>query len=341
MDERRFFAKRPDLLEQGWSKWSVDELTAAPAPLFAPCAVALGTFDGVHAGHRRILEDACALARDIGGVPIAFTFDRHPQETIAPQRAPQLLTSFDKRLELIRASGVFHTVVAEFDRRFAEVDAAEFLEAVVLGALGAKAVIVGYNFRFGRGAAGDASFLSRAARELGFQLLVVPPVQLGGEPVSSTRIRRMLEAGDVDAAASLLGRPYTLAGRVTTGDARGRALGFPTANLDPEPGVAIPGDGVYITEIRVRGDGAGNFRPGLTVIGRRPSFGVLERTIESFLLDFSGDLYGAGIEIDFLTRLRDVVKFETVDALKDQIAEDVTRARAYFAQTGGERSGSL
>ena len=316
-----------------WSKWSVDDFKAQRSPLFDRCVVALGTFDGVHVGHRRILEAACSLARETGGDAVAFTFDRHPQETLAPERAPALLSGFERRLELIQSAGVHHTVVAEFDHRFAAVEAGDFLDAVVLGALGARAVVVGYNFRFGRGASGDAAFLSRAARERGFRLEVAPPVEIGGEPVSSTRIRRELAGGDVAAAALLLGRPFSLSGRVKAGDARGRALGFPTANLEPEPRVAVPGDGVYITRVHIDGEETGAVRSALTVIGRRPSFGQLERAIESFLLDYSGDLYGARIEIEFLSRLRDVVKFDSAEALKRQIEDDVAKAREYFART--------
>ncbi len=312
----------------GWSLWTKDELQAVRAPLFSPSVVALGTFDGVHVGHRQILETACALARRLGGTALALTFDRHPQQTLAPQRAPSLLTSFEKRLELIQSSGVRHTVVAQFDQSFANVEASDFLDHVVLRALGASAVVVGYNFRFGRGAAGDAAYLSAAARRKGFQLSIVPPVEDDGAPVSSTRIRTMLAAGDVESAARLLGRAFLLTGRVIPGDARGRTLGYPTANLAPDQGMAVPADGVYVTEISIRG----RSHNGLTVIGSRPSFGLLERTVESFLLDFEGDLYDAEIEVAFLTRLRDVVKFDSVDALKEQIARDVSEAKAFFAR---------
>ena len=313
----------------GWSVRSYREFISA-VPLFARSVVALGTFDGVHVGHQRILKEACSLAEELGTTPVALTFDRHPHETLAPSRAPKLLSSFEGRIRKILEAGIAHAVAIRFDPECASVEAEDFLESALLGAMGAAGIVVGYNFRFGRGARGDTAFLAEASKAFGFALKVVPPVTREGEPVSSTRIRTRLEAGDVEQAATLLGRPFSLPGRIVAGDARGRTLGYPTANLDPDPKIAIPGDGVYLTEIAV--SASGGVYNGLTVIGSRPSFGTLSRAIESFLLDFEGDLYGAEVEIRFLKRLRDVVRFESKDALVEQIANDVAAARAFFAE---------
>jgi len=312
-----------------WSLWSSEELLAREAPLFDASAVALGTFDGVHLGHRRIFAEAAALAGARGWAAVAFTFDRHPAQVTAPERAPRLLTTFPRRLQLILGTGIGRAVVVRFDANFAQLPPEEFVRRILHGALGARAVVVGPDFRFGFRARGDVQLLERMASELGYSLHVVPPVTVDGEKVSSTSIRSRIARGDVEGAARLLGRPFSLEGTVVPGAARGRVLGYPTANLAVEADLAVPADGVYLTHTRDPEAGLGPL-PGLTVIGTRPSFGPGERSVETFLLDFQGDLYGRRLEIAFLARLREVIPFSGAESLVRQIEADVAQARAYF-----------
>jgi len=312
-----------------WSLWGGKELLERSTPLFDACAVALGTFDGVHIGHRQIFEQAVALARACGWPAVAFTFDRHPAATIAPSRRPPLLTTFQRRIALILEAGIAHVVVVRFDEEFSRVPAEEFARRILSRALGAKAVVVGRDFRFGSGARGDVGLLERMASDLGYTLRVVPPVTVGGEKVSSTAIRSFVAKGDVEMAARLLGRPYLLEGVVVHGEARGRTLGYPTANLAVSEELLVPAEGVYLTKAHDREAGLGPF-PGLTAIGTRPSFGPGARSIETHLLDYQGDLYGRRLSLEFCARLRDISAFEGAESLVRQIEVDVAQARAFF-----------
>lgn len=313
------------------STWQVRELLARGAPLFHASVVAVGVFDGVHVGHRRILSEARQLAAGAGWTPVALTFDRHPSAVLRPREQPRALSTFDERMRLLRDAGARHVVVLEFDEELAQYDPEAFLREVVGSALGARGVVVGRDFRFGRGAEGDAALLDRVAGLLGWKLCLVDAIKEGGERVSSTRVRRCLEEGEVEEARRLLGRAFTLEGVVVEGEKLGRKLGYPTANVALPAGLALPKDGVYLAAIHVEGEPA---RGGLAVIGTRPSVGGVSRTVEAHLLDFSGDLYGRRLRLEFLSRLRDVQKFDSLDALKAQIALDVAEARRRIAAGG-------
>lgn len=309
-------------------------LTAAPT---APAAVALGTFDGVHLGHAAILARTRDEARRRGLRSVAFTFDRHPLTVVAPKEPPpKLLTPLDERCRLMVATGIDEVWVARFDPAFAQVSPETFMERILAGALSARSVVVGYNYTFGHRAAGKPHLLLERGGELGFETLILPPVEVQGERVSSTRIRQWLSEGETGAAARMLGRPFALLGDVVHGDGRGRRIGAPTANLRPDPQAIVPTDGVYVCRLATLGP-AGEDRPvggGLCVIGTRPTFTAghgAERTIECFVLDFSGDLYDAKARVTFGARLRDVVRFADAEALKAQIGRDVAQARAALA----------
>jgi riboflavin kinase/FMN adenylyltransferase len=269
-----------------------------------PRAVALGTFDGVHLGHRRVLEAAVAA----GLTPTAVTFDPHPR--VALGYDVELLASPERRLELIESSGIEDTLVVDFDLEVAKLAPEEFADRF-LRAIGTEVVVAGTNFRFGRGRAGDLDLLAR----LGFDARPVPLV----EGVSSTRIRDLLRNGEVERAARLLGRPPEVSGMVVAGDARGGTLGFPTANIRPEPGVVVPGFGIYA-------GAAGSSRAAIS-IGTNPHYGGEERRVEAFLLDFEGDLYGQGLTIELWARLRNEQAFESEAELVEQIARDVEATR--------------
>ncbi len=270
-----------------------------------PRAVALGTFDGVHLGHQRVL----AAARAAGPTPTAVTFDPHPR--VALGYGVELLAPIERRLELLGEAGIEETLVVDFDAELAQLSPDAFAERV-LRPIGAEVVVAGSNFRFGRGRAGDLEQL----RGLGFDARAVPLV----EGVSSTRIRDLLRAGEVERAAGLLGRPAEVIGTVVAGDARGGTLGFPTANLRSEPGLLVPAYGIYA--------GAADGHRAATSIGINPHYGGGERRIEAFLLDFAGDLYGKRLTVELWERLRDEQVFESEDELVAQIARDVEATRA-------------
>jgi riboflavin kinase / FMN adenylyltransferase len=276
----------------------VDQLEAKPR------AVALGTFDGVHLGHRRVLDAALAA----GPTPTVVTFDPHPREALG--YGVELLVPLERRLELLAEAGIEETLVVDFDLELAQLPPEGFAERV-LRPLGTEVVVAGSNFRFGRGRAGDLGLLER----LGFDARPVPLV----DGVSSTRIRDLLRAGEVGRAAKLLGRPPEVAGTVVAGDARGGTLGFPTANLRPEPGVLVPGYGIYA--------GAADGHRAAISIGTNPHYGGDERRIEAFLLDFAGDLYGKRLTLELWQRLRDEQAFGSEAELVAQIDHDVEATR--------------
>jgi riboflavin kinase/FMN adenylyltransferase len=269
-----------------------------------PRAVAVGTFDGVHLGHRRVLDAVVAA----GLTPTVVTFDPHPR--LALGYGVELLAPLERRLDLIEAAGVEDALVVDFDLELAQLEAEAFAERV-LRPLGTEVVVAGANFRFGRGRAGDLALLER----LGFEARTVPLV----EGVSSTRIRDLLRAGEVERAARLLGRPAEVEGTVVAGDARGGTLGFPTANLRPDADLLVPGYGIYAGQ-------ADGHRAAIS-IGTNPHYGGGERRIEAFLLDFAGDLYGRRLVLELWERLRDEQAFDSEDALVAQIGRDVAATR--------------
>jgi len=296
-------------------------------PYPAPVA-ALGTFDGVHLGHRAIVERAASMARALGGTPMALTFDRHPADVIPGRPRVPLLTDLEERLELLVDAGARLCVVATFDAEFARLEPEQFIEDILVGTLGIRGAVCGNDFRFGRGAAGDAGLLRRWGEKLGFQVAVVEPVLRDGQRVSSSAIRDRLARGDVEGAAALLGRPYSLAGTVVPGRGQGRELGFPTANVAPDPRRLLPGDGVYIARALGAGLREGG-HPALAVVSTRPTFGVHPRSLEVHLLDFSGDLYGRRLRVVFHRFLRGIVAFSGLEALREQIGRDVAMAREH------------
>jgi riboflavin kinase/FMN adenylyltransferase len=287
-----------------------------------PSVVALGTFDGVHLGHRAILGVAVTRARAAGLQALACTFEQHPAEILNPARAPKSITTVDERLALIGETGVDGVVVLSFTPALAAVEPEAFVKDVLLGRLRAQEIVVGFNHRFGRGARGDARLLQEMAGRLGFQAHVVPPLTVEGVPVSSSEVRTALQRGDVVAAARFLGRPYSIGGTITSGHGRGRTIGFPTANLAPDRDLLIP-KGVYGCFAHVEGVA----HLAVVNVGVRPTFSETTLAIEAYLLDFTGDLYHRRMRLDFVLHLRDEMRFQSVDDLKAQIARDVAAAR--------------
>jgi riboflavin kinase/FMN adenylyltransferase len=291
-------------------------------PDAAPSVVALGVFDGIHLGHRAILGTAVTRGKARGARVVACTFDRHPMEVLQPARAPAPLTTLAERLDLIAETGVDLALVLAFTPELATVEPESFVKDVVVARLRAQEVVVGYNHTFGRGARGDAALLCAVGAPIGLLTHVVPPLLVDGVPVSSSEIRTALKAGDVGRAARYLGRPYAIGGTVTRGAGRGRTLGFPTANLDPERPLLVP-TGVYAC----RADVGGATHPAVVNVGVRPTFGDNALAIEAYLMDMVADLYDRPLRLHFVARLRGEQKFPSVDALQAQIASDVEAAR--------------
>jgi riboflavin kinase / FMN adenylyltransferase len=291
-------------------------------PDAAASVVALGVFDGVHRAHRAILDAAVARARAAGLVAVACTFDPHPAEVLAPGRAPAPIMSLGERLDLIAEADLDTTVVLAFSPALAALEPEAFVEEILLDRLHAREVVVGFNHRFGRGARGDTRLLEALSGRLGFTAHVVPPLVVNGVPVSSTAVRTVLQAGNVEEAARLLGHPYSVAGTVVRGTARGRTLGFPTANLQTERAVLVPA-GVYACRAQVDRDK----HRAVVNIGVRPTFEETIVTVEAHLLDFASDLYGRRVTLHFRRRLRNEVRFPSVEALRAQIARDIETAR--------------
>jgi riboflavin kinase/FMN adenylyltransferase len=294
----------------------------------------LGVFDGLHLGHQLIISRVVERARAIGAVPTVLTFDPHPRAVLHPESAPPLLQTFDQKVEAFSVLGVEQAIVVRFTPEFARVRAEEFLRDVVRERLQAREVYLGRGFAFGRGREGDIDLLRRVSGELGFFADEVPEVRLRGQRISSSRIRELLAEGRVNLARRMLGRPYGVEGRVVRGHERGRTIGFPTANLRPANRV-IPRGGVYVTATLI--DGA--WRRSVTNVGVRPTFEKeAEPSVETFVMDWSGDLYGDVVRVRFLHRLRDERRFSGVEELKQQIDADVARARKYFERAGVRRS---
>ena len=284
--------------------------------------VALGNFDGVHLGHRAVLARAVEEAGRRGGRVVAATFWPHPRSVIGRGEPPGLLTPLEaRRGELLRA-GAEEVRVIPFDEALSKKSPEEFVGDVLVGELGAEAVVVGENFRFGYKAAGDFGDLTRIMREHGGEAHAVE-VEGGDEGISSTRIRSLLLEGEVAEAGELLGRPYAVRGEVVVGDRRGRTIGFPTANVRPDPAVVVPARGVYACAVRVGED----VYAACTNVGVAPTFERGENRIEAHVLDFEGDLYGRVVEVLFIERIRGERRFGGVEELKEQIGRDVEEAR--------------
>ena len=303
---------------------------------FGPSVVAIGKFDGVHSGHRAVIDRARVAAAEAGARVVAVTFDRNPLSLLRPELCPEPLVSLDQKLGLLAGVGVDATLVLRFDADLARLSPREFVEHVLVDALGVVRVLVGDDFRFGSGGAGDPATLRELGSEFGFRTDVVGDVQGGDRRVSSTWVRELLAAGDVEGAARLLGRPHAVSGEVVHGLKRGRELGFPTANLQTDVAGYVPADGIYAGWLRDQGwpESQGGTHavtryPAAISVGTNPTFDdVPVRQVEAFVLDETDlNLYGRSVEVQFVARVRGMVAFEGVDALIAQMTDDVTEVR--------------
>jgi len=303
---------------------------AAPLPpLPRGSTVTVGSFDGVHLGHQAVLREIARRARAAGRASVLVTFDPHPLEIINPAAAPPLLTTGPERLEILAQSPLDYVVILRFDRHLAGLTPEEFVRHVLLERCQVRELVIGHDHGFGRGRSGDVETLRRLGGSLGFEVDVVAPVDYAGLPVSSSRIRRAITGGDLKSAGAMLGRPYGVVGRVGQGERRGRRLGVPTINLSElPPRKLLPPDGVYAVRVEWRGGEGG----GMMNQGPRPTFYDGRRVLEAHIFDFEGDLYGEWVRIEWIERLRDIERFESVDQLKRQLENDRSQALAVLRQ---------
>jgi riboflavin kinase/FMN adenylyltransferase len=302
------------------------------AEIQRPTVLTLGVFDGLHLGHQLIMRTVVERARAVDAVPTVITFDPHPRAVLHPESAPPLLQTLDQKVEGFGVLGIEQTIVVHFTPEFAQIRAEDFLREVVNERLHAKEIYLGKGFAFGHDREGNIELLRRVSQQLGFFADEVPEVRLRRQRVSSSRVRELLSEGKVNLARRLLGRPYGLEGLVERGDERGHRLGFPTANLHPKNRV-IPRNGVYVTGALIDGQ----WRRSVTNVGLRPTFGAdTEPSVETFVIDWAGDLYGDVVRVRFLHGLRDERKFGSIEELKAQIEHDVGRARSYFERAGSQ-----
>jgi riboflavin kinase/FMN adenylyltransferase len=294
-------------------------------PRGARPAVTLGNFDGVHIGHQAIMAKLKSRARDLSAPSVAVTFEPHPVSVLRPESAPSRIQTPEQKLETIAAQGIDHLIIIPFTIAFSRKGPEEFVREVVKGKLRAAELVLGTNFRFGHGRSGGMDTLRALGSRFGFKVLEVHPALVDGEMISSSRVRRVLTDGDAERAAAMLGRPYFVDGEVIQGDGRGRVIGFHTANLSLT-GTLLLDDGVYVTSARVDGKP----RPGMSHIGRRPTFGLDSRTVETHLFDFAEEIYGNWVRLYFHRRLRGTQTFEGPEALRHQLDSDRERAIEFF-----------
>ena len=303
---------------------SIDEIVA---PLHNP-VVTIGNFDGVHLGHREIFRKLKLAAKEIGGVSVVITFDPHPLKVVPSSRSVILINTIEEKINLIEASGVDYLIIISFDSAFSALTAVEFTERILVGRIGLKRLIIGYDYAFGKGREGDVSLLRRLGNKFSFEVEELAPISDGSINYSSTLIRKMIREGAVAAATHFLGRNYSIAGRVVHGADRGKTLGFPTANISTDKEL-IPADGVYAVKVKIDDslyDAACN-------IGFNPTFATETKSIEVFIFDLNADLYGKEIRIYFFDRLRDEKRFGSVDELVAAIAADVDSCRKILASS--------
>lgn len=290
----------------------------------------IGVFDGVHLGHQYLMAQLIKHAREQDLLSGVVTFRQHPQEVMSPKKRLPFLSDLTQRIKLLQNEGVDAIFVLSFTPELARLTARDFV-SLLKKHLRMRGLVIGHDFALGKNREGDEVALRQLGKEMGFSVAVVRAKLVNGEPVSSTAIRKALADGDMPRVHRLIGRNFGIGGSVVTGVGRGKELGFPTANLEVEPGQALPPDGVYATWAYINGQAY----PSMTNVGQRPTFGNNERTIEVYVLDYHKNLYGREMRIDLIDRVRDEKKFKSVEELKDQIAEDIKQGRAILSRHGG------
>ncbi len=304
-----------------------------PARVGGVC-MSVGVFDGVHRGHQLLLNHAARRAGELGIKSLALTFRAHPLTLLAPPYAPRFLTTPEQKIRLIEQCGADLCMMVDFTAEFAGITAQRFLEEIVLEGCRARSITCGPDFRFGHKGVGDVKLLRAFCGARDIELDVLETLSDDRAPVRSTRVRQSIQDGRLDLTVRLLGRPYSVTGLVIKGDARGQTIGFPTANLDPPVNQLIPGDGVYAVRVVLDEEGPGGHYDGMLNIGVRPTFENKRRAIEAHLFDFQGDLYGRELTVTFISKMREERRFESVEALIEQLRADEAACRALFDAPG-------
>ena len=289
-------------------------------------AITIGNFDGVHKGHQALFQRVKQLAEELNGESVVVTFDPHPLEVLFPKKAPSFITSHRHKLDLIASCGIDATIVIPFDHKFSRMSAREFVEVVLVEKIGARAIVVGHDYRFGHSREGDIAFLKQLGEQYGFKVETVTGLRVNDTVVSSTAIRQMIASGNIKEANKLLGRFFEVSGAVIPGRKRGVSLGFPTANIRM-PAITSPRTGVYVVQAEVDGKTYG----GAANLGYNPTFGDTDLSLEAHLFDFDLDIYGKPITVRFIDRLRDELRFSSPDELAAQIRKDVDTAKKILA----------
>lgn len=295
-------------------------------PIHYP-VMAIGNFDGVHVGHQTLFRKTAELAMEYGGTPVAFTFEPHPLKIIAPGKMPPLLTHFKKKMELIGFFGIDLIICADFTRQFADQQPRDFSKNILFEKIGVKEVVVGFDYAFGRGREGTIPYLKKMGEEFGFRVHVVEPFKLNGQTVSSSHVRELIEAGQMEVASQFLGRNYSIVGPVISGYKTGQTIGFPTANIDTSK-VQIPATGVYAVRVIYENksyDAVAN-------IGFNPTFHRDRLSVEVHIFDFTQVIYGHEIEVQFVTRIRSEIAFKSADDLVVQIKQDIEKTKQVLEQ---------
>ncbi|ETX08020.1 MAG: hypothetical protein ETSY2_07815 [Candidatus Entotheonella gemina] len=305
----------------------LDHLDALSQAAYASPVLALGNFDGVHLGHQAIFHHVRSRVQAIQGTGMVFTFDPHPLRVLRPEHAPPLLTTFEQKMRLIAVEGIEVGLRIPFTHVFAQQQPHDFIQEVLCRTIGARELVVGYDYRFGHQRAGTVEHLQEAADKYGYRVTVVEAISVAGQTVSSSNIRKLVRRGEVEDASRLLGRYYAIEGPVIEGFRRGRTIGFPTANVQSINEI-VPQTGVYAVRVAWRGA----FVNGVANVGYNPTFGNEALSVEAHLFDFQADLYGETIRVEFVRKIRDERKFDSIDALVAQIKQDAEQARAIHAQ---------
>ncbi|HVE76193.1 MAG TPA: bifunctional riboflavin kinase/FAD synthetase [Actinomycetota bacterium] len=295
-------------------------LSEIPARL-SPSAISVGNFDGVHRGHLKLINRLLKIEASGGGTPSVLSFDPHPQQVLRGV-SPPALTTTEAKISLLKQAGVKRAFILPFDEEFSKLEPEDFASTILGERLNSRAVVVGANFRFGRFARGDVTMLRDLGKRAGYKVEGAPLVRVGGRTVSSTEIRHAIEAGELKWANRALGRAYRVGGTVVTGAKRGHQLGFPTANLSPDANVCLPSEGVYAGRAV---SGRDSYKAAISV-GINPTFGDGKLSIEAFILDFKGDLYGKWLDLDFVARIRGQVRFESAQLLASAMSQDIKAA---------------
>jgi riboflavin kinase / FMN adenylyltransferase len=305
----------------------VHDLSELPKPLHKS-AVTIGNFDGIHLAHRELLGRVVRSARELGGISVVVTFDPHPAQVLAPERAPKILTPLPSKIRLIEQEGIELLAILRFNQEMSRLSPEEFVRRILAAKLQAAAIHVGSNFRFGHQREGNTEVLAELGRKNGFHVETLPMINVRGLRVSSSQVRHFLSEGQVEIAGRMLGRPYSVSGAIAAGEGVGHKQTVPTLNLGPAEQL-LPRNGVYVTRTRL----ARTFHDSVTNVGHKPTLGHHRLTVESFLFDVRGEVKEKEMEIEFLHRLRDEIKFPSVEALKQQIQKDVQKSLKYFRLT--------